>query len=165
VLGDYHPETAKAYGNLATIYKSKGDYNTALKYHLKALEGAEKGKNKHQIATSHYHLADIYRNLKNFDKAFYHFEEAYRLNKELNVKKKKLKDTLVKFLKLIENSKDTDKKIYYFEELYKLNKELKVNRKYLKNTLRKLISFLSEKGDMEKLSFYKTELKKLNRDN
>jgi len=36
--GEEHVETAKAYGNIATIYKSIGDYDKALDYIKKVLE-------------------------------------------------------------------------------------------------------------------------------
>jgi tetratricopeptide (TPR) repeat protein len=68
VLGEEHKETAKAYGNLASIYRKNGDLEKALEYQLKALKGAKAGGNKKQILKNLENLKRIYIGLKNWKK-------------------------------------------------------------------------------------------------
>ncbi|MBQ4820682.1 tetratricopeptide repeat protein [Aquimarina sp. MMG016] len=69
-------------GNKAFEYVIAKQYKKALPFQLENLAFADSIKKYESVVTIHYSLADIYRNLKQYDNALYHIETSLQLSKE-----------------------------------------------------------------------------------
>ena len=76
VLGEWHPETAAGYNNLAFLYGKQGEYSKAEELYEKSLRIKERvlGEGHPSTATSYNNLAGIYENQGEYSKA----EELYK---------------------------------------------------------------------------------------
>ncbi len=59
--------------NISKNYSFKGNFAKAIEYALKAVEAAEDSGNEAKVAWAHRYLADIYLNLKDYNKSYYHY--------------------------------------------------------------------------------------------
>jgi CHAT domain-containing protein/tetratricopeptide (TPR) repeat protein len=85
-LGEYHPLIATAFNNYAGLQVKVGNYDAAEKLFLNALEVGKKayGTEKHEkYASSLSNLGNLYRSMKQFDKAEQAATKCLQLRKEI----------------------------------------------------------------------------------
>lgn len=74
----------RLYYNLATTNRSQHDYETAITWCLKAIEGSLELKDNAYLERSYSILGNIYRDMHKFDSAFVYYERGVGVNKEIN---------------------------------------------------------------------------------
>ncbi|MCB4773630.1 MAG: tetratricopeptide repeat protein, partial [Sulfurovum sp.] len=80
-LGENHPFTATSYNNIGSAWKSKGEYDEAMKYHEKALKIklATLGENHPFTATSYNNIGSAWKSKGEYDKAIEYHEKALKI--------------------------------------------------------------------------------------
>ena len=71
IFGQDHADVATTYNNLASVFKSQGEYNQAKELHEKALIISKRifGENHAYVATSYNNLASVYNSLGEYNQA------------------------------------------------------------------------------------------------
>ena len=82
--GEFSPDTAGSYNNLAVAVKHTGDYSLAIDYARKALSIRLEvlGKEHLDTATSHYCLGQIFTEIRHFDAALEQFDAALEIQSQ-----------------------------------------------------------------------------------
>jgi tetratricopeptide (TPR) repeat protein len=77
-LGPEHPNIARAWNNLGSVWQEKGEYDKAIDYYGKALESVLKsfGLEYPNVASCWNNLGLAWQNKKEYDKAIEYFEKA-----------------------------------------------------------------------------------------
>ena len=85
VLGPDHPDTAKTYNNIGSVYGDMGDYGKALEYFQKDLRISEKllGPNHPSTAGTYCSIGEVYRAMGDYDKALEYLQKALKINEEV----------------------------------------------------------------------------------
>jgi tetratricopeptide (TPR) repeat protein len=151
-------EKAKILSELGTIFYYSGEFDTALKYHEKALELDEELGIKEGMAPDLGDIGIVYQTKGELDKALEYFKKALKLDKELGIKEGMA--THIGNIGVVYGTKgDLDKALEYFETALKLNEEL--GRKEEKtNQLGNMGNIYRTKGELDKaLEYYEKALK------
>ena len=75
---------AKAFYRLSQIYKSMGDFHKALKFSLAAIDSSLKNStNKYEKAGYYINAGDVYKELKNYNKAISYLTFGFNLSREI----------------------------------------------------------------------------------
>jgi tetratricopeptide (TPR) repeat protein len=69
-------QIALGYTNLSTVFKEKGDYETAIQYNMKAIDLLTKLNDFNGLGEAHNNLGLIYNELKNYDLAVQNYNKA-----------------------------------------------------------------------------------------
>ena len=70
---------ARAHLLIGTLKYNQGEFKTAEEHMLQALDNAEKGQDAAQISRVNYLLSQIYREMQNFERSLFHFEQFHDL--------------------------------------------------------------------------------------
>ena len=149
---------AKILSELGTIFYHSGEFDTALKYHEKALELDEELGIKEGMATDLGDIGIVYQTKGELDKALEYFKKALKLDEELGIKEGMAAH--IGNIGVVYGTKgDIDKALEYFETALKLNEEL--GRKEEKtNQLGNIGNIYRTKGELDKaLEYYEKALK------
>lgn len=76
---------AESYSILGAIEKYKGNYETALAYHLKSLKIKEYTKDEHGLTVTYNDLGILYKNMKRWREALIYYQQSNKLAKKLNL--------------------------------------------------------------------------------
>jgi tetratricopeptide (TPR) repeat protein len=71
------------YGSMSSIYKDKGQIDSALRYAKLRMEYAEKCKSRRFLAGAYTNFALAYKKAKDFDKALFYLEKNVQLKEEM----------------------------------------------------------------------------------
>lgn len=144
---------SSAYNNLGVIYGYLNNYETSLKYHLKALELRKKNKNSPiYIVHSLNNIGDLFISHNKYTIAIEYLEEALKYLKTLEAYPK-IKAAVIDNYAYAQFKRGKDNKVLaYFTKAIELRKEN--NDKYgLVNTYLHLADYYSKK-DIAKAVFY-----------
>ena len=120
--------------NLGMIYADMGDYETAIGYFYKTLEGRKRYKDKVPIIAGLINCSVVLNNLKRYDESVRNLEEALGLAKELN-DVEQMRSCYGMLAETYEKAGDNKQMMKYFE-LYRTFHEYLQNNKLSKVTQR-----------------------------
>jgi two-component system, NarL family, sensor kinase len=82
-----HKIEAECYSLLGVNEKNKGNYESALQYHLKALKLKEANNDEHGLAIAHNDIGVLYKIMGRFDDALVNYKRSNELCKKAGVQK------------------------------------------------------------------------------
>jgi len=85
IMGTHHPEVAKSYANLSSIYGGMVQPDRALEFQLKAIAIREAvlDKNHPDLANSYHNISTIYRDMNDYSSALLYAEKAVAIMQKL----------------------------------------------------------------------------------
>ncbi|MFK5855592.1 MAG: tetratricopeptide repeat protein [Bacteroidota bacterium] len=120
--GHNHKEALNVFLSAGIIFKTKQQYNKALKYLLKAYDGFSKMKNLEKLARTSNEIAQIQTDIGSSKKAFYYYFKALSYRKQL----KDTSEILLSYNNIAnahKAEKAYDSSLIYYQSSSKLSKE------------------------------------------
>jgi tetratricopeptide (TPR) repeat protein len=84
-LGTEHPDVARSYNNIGSVFNHQGEYAKALEYHGKAMAIWKKvlGTEHPEVATSYNNIGVVYDNLGDYVKALEYYDKALAIRENV----------------------------------------------------------------------------------
>jgi signal transduction histidine kinase len=102
---DYHPPAIDALFKLGEIYRGTGQPSEALSYLKKACDLAGETNHRRALYESHRALSLVYQQLRDFEKAFLHFEQFYTVKEEITNQEVQNRQKNLEILYQVENAR------------------------------------------------------------
>ena len=147
-----------AYNNIAFIYMSTGEIDSALAYLHKSLKIVEEIGDKEGLATGINNIGYIYNNQGNILKALDYYHRSLKIEEELG-NKIGIATSLNNIASIYKDQDDDEKALEYYNKSLKILKKLK-NKKGIASSLNSIGSLYEELRNPKKaLSYYFESLK------
>ncbi|MEJ2757925.1 MAG: diguanylate cyclase [Anaerolineales bacterium] len=124
---DYIQGTANTHMLIGEIELQKGELDNALRHLVQGLEDAEKGQDTNLIYRAHFHLANVYRQMEDYQMALSHYEKFHQIkesvfNEDMTTK--------IKSLEIMHRVRETqqDSEIYRLKNV-ELTREIEERKK------------------------------------
>jgi len=118
------------YNNMADIYLTQKNYDSAIYYFRLAIAEVEKIKDKDYAKTEYtQNIGAFYYHIKNYDSAIYYFDKSKMMAEELNLLEVLSKDYLYRY-KIARENGNTSLALQYHEEFSELQDSILNLQKY-----------------------------------
>lgn len=140
------------YSLYGTTYKTMNQFDSALKYHQKAIEIKLKIGDKKDLAGSYNNVGLVYKRMKQYDKALEYYNQSLKIKREFNDKKGQA-STLINMGNIHTILKDNKKAFEELTEGTKLAKEVNEGE-FFANGIEGLADNYYQTGEYKKASDY-----------